>query len=269
MIFSQENSETVSDFDKQWTTFQRQKGFYADEDLFFSYFKDLLSKDDLRDKIVAEIGCGNGRFIKIISHYVRKIVGFEPSGAVEVAKKYCNNCSNVSFYKKDVYNIEEQNEFDSVFCLGVLHHLPRPSQALEKMATMLKPNGLVYIWVYGKENNGLYLAIFKPLMRITSRFPHHLLNIVSFCLAIILRLYIIIVHILIFFPWPMKAYVLNVLKKLDFFSLKLVIYDQLNPKIGNYYSKEEICNLVKSAGFKNIETYHRHGYSWSIKARRI
>lgn len=268
-MLHKENLETVSDFDKQWTSFQEQKGFYADEEIFFDYLKGLLDKDDLKDKIVGEVGCGNGRFIKIMSAYAQEVSGFEPSGAVEVAKKYCQACTNAIFYKQSIYDVDVKNKFDMIFCLGVLHHLPDPQRALAKMSAMLKPGGLLYIWVYGRENNKVYLTIFKPLMKLTSRLPHWLLNILSFCLAIILKIYIAIVSIFKFLPWPMKKYVLNILKKLDFSLLKLVIYDQLNPKIANYYSQKEIYDLVEAAGFKNISTYHRYGYSWSVKAIKI
>lgn len=264
------NISTIGDFDKQWKTFQKQVGVYADEQYFFStYFDNLFNREDLKGKVVAEVGCGNGRFIKIMSVYAKEVVGFEPSGAVEVAKKYCEDRANIKLEKESVYDIQRMDEFDIVFCLGVLHHLPDPVVALKKIFTMLKPDGLCYIWVYGKENNGLYLKIFKPLINITSRFPHWLLNVVAFCLAIVLKIYIILVRSFKFFPWPMKDYTLNVLNNLDFYYLKLTIYDQLNPKIANYYSKEEICSLVASAGFKSISTHHRYKYSWSIKALKV
>ena len=97
--------ETVSDFDKQWTSFQKQKGVYANESFFFDYFGTLLDKSNLKDKVVAEIGCGNGRFIKTMSHYAKEVGGFEPSGAIDVAKKYCKECTNVNFYHQSIYSM--------------------------------------------------------------------------------------------------------------------------------------------------------------------
>jgi SAM-dependent methyltransferase len=257
--------ETVSDFNKQWISFQKQKGVYADESFFFDYFGSLLDKSTIKDKTVAEIGCGNGRFVKIMSHYAREVGGFEPSGAIDVAKKYCQDRHNINFYQQSIYDVDKEDKYDAVFCLGVLHHLPDPLGALQKMSVMLKNGGECYVWVYGSENNSLYLKIFKPLIKITSRFPHWLLNTLSFILAILLKIYIVLVSLFRFLPWPMKTYVLKVLNKLGFYYLKLVIYDQLNPKIANYYSKEEICSLIEEAGFDDIEAYHRHNYSWTIK----
>ena len=258
--------ETVSDFNKQWTSFQKQKGVYADENFFFDYFGNLLNSSEIEDKTIAEIGCGNGRFVKIISHYAKEVGGFEPSGAVNVAKKYCEDCANVNFHHQSIYDVDIKDKYDTVFCLGVLHHLPDPVLALQRMYSMLKEDGVCYVWVYGSENNSLYLKIFKPIIKITSRFPHWLLNFFSFIFAILLRIYILIVCSFRFIPWPMKTYILNVSKKLGFYYLKLVIYDQLNPKIANYYSKGEIIKLIKDAGFSRVEAYHRHNYSWAIKS---
>ena len=203
--------ETVSDFNKQWISFQKQQGVYADESFFFDYFGHLLNKDDLQDKIVAEIGCGNGRFVKTMANYAKEASGFEPSGAVEIAKKYCEDCNNANFYHQSIYDVEIKDKYDAVFCLGVLHHLPDPLLALQKMFVMLKKGGSCYVWVYGSENNSLYLKIFKPIIQMTSRFPHWLLNVISFILAILLKVYIVLVSLFRFLPWPMKTYMLKIM----------------------------------------------------------
>lgn len=256
---------TISDFSTQWTRFEKQEGVYASEKYFFSYFGDLLKPDELRGKKIAEVGCGNGRFVKILSGYGEEVVGYEPSEAIEVAKKYCLGCHNAYFLKKSVYDIEDYNKFDFVFCLGVIHHLPDEISALRKIKSMLAKNGCAYIWVYGKENNKLYLNIFLPIIKITSTLPHWALNFISFVLTAVLKFYIYIVGISRFLSWPMKKYMLNVLKPLNFYFLKLVVYDQLNPKIANYYTEKEITDLARQAGFKKINSFHRYGYSWTLK----
>jgi hypothetical protein len=45
---------------------------------------------------------------------------------------------------------------------------------------------------------------------------------------------------------------------------RLVIYDQLNPAYAKYYTQTEAEQLLARAGFSDVRTYHRHGYSWTV-----
>jgi hypothetical protein len=65
---------------------------------------------------------------------------------------------------------------------------------------------------------------------------------------------------------PLAEYMRNYFSRLDKYSRKLIIYDQLNPQIAHYYQKEELQRLLKKSGFDNIQMYHRLGYSWSVLA---
>ncbi len=56
----------------------------------------------------------------------------------------------------------------------------------------------------------------------------------------------------------------TVIDKLDNYDVKHTIYDQLNPHYAKYYRRQEAIDLLKKAGFKNVKTYHRGNYSWTI-----
>lgn len=256
---------TIEDFGIQWKAFQQQDGAFAGEDLFWDYFGPLLASSDLLGREVAEVGCGNGRFLKTISRYAKRVVGIEPSDAVEVARNYCAPFSNISLQQTSVYDLEAKPEFDVVLCLGVLHHLPDSVRALKQMADILKPGGRLVVWVYGQEGNDWYLRIFRPVRRITSRLPHWALNAVATVFTFFLAIYRGLINITSFFPWPMKSYLRNVIGPLSWYHTKVTVYDQLNPTIANYYTKGEVENLAHQAGLHNFSLYHRHGYSWTIK----
>jgi len=61
----------------------------------------------------------------------------------------------------------------------------------------------------------------------------------------------------------MRAYARNVLARLPRKIRGLTIYDQLNPAYAKYYRREEAEALLLRAGFTDVRTYHRHGYSWT------
>jgi len=107
------------------------------------------------------------------------------------------------------------------------------------------------------------LTAVKPLRRITSRLPHRILDRLARFLTIPALLY----GKLCRHPsLPLFQYMRNYFLRLDSDSRKMVIYDQLNPKLARYYRKEELYHLLESCGYRNIQMYHRLGYSWSVLA---
>jgi hypothetical protein len=56
----------------------------------------------------------------------------------------------------------------------------------------------------------------------------------------------------------------DIIAKLPYQKRFLVVYDQLNPHYAKYYKRHEAEELLTKAGFKDVRTHHRHGYSWSV-----
>ena len=60
----------------------------------------------------------------------------------------------------------------SVFSIGVIHHLPDPPAGLKAIGKHVQPDGLLFAWVYGYENNGWIRNVVTPIReRITARLP--------------------------------------------------------------------------------------------------
>jgi hypothetical protein len=66
----------------------------------------------------------------------------------------------------------------------------------------------------------------------------------------------------------MRDYITQVLAPLDFESLRLNIYDQLNPSIASYWTKDEVEALMRAAGLTAIHLHHRPGYSWTATGEK-
>jgi hypothetical protein len=60
----------------------------------------------------------------------------------------------------------------------------------------------------------------------------------------------------------------DVVKRLDWSKRYLTVYDQLNPAYARYYRRAEAVDLLASAGFSDVQVYHRHGYSWAVTGVR-
>jgi SAM-dependent methyltransferase len=112
-----------------------------------------LDPEDLRGKLVLDVGCGMGRFADIASRWGAHVVGVDLSAAAEVAARNLANRESVSIFRADVFSLPFAPEsFDYIYSLGVLHHTPNCEQAFKQLPPLLKPGGTVILWVYSGYN---------------------------------------------------------------------------------------------------------------------
>tara|TARA_Y100000590_G_scaffold367130_1_gene426954 strand:- start:310 stop:1092 length:783 start_codon:yes stop_codon:yes gene_type:complete len=258
--------DSIKDFGSQFKQHDKIDNYWGSVDML----KDIVKPFDLnliKNKIVSEIGIGSGRIIKnLAKFYPKKIYAVEPSDSIEVAKRNNQDSKIDILYKKiSGQNINFNSEIDYIFSLGVLHHIPDPDKVCRNIYNSLKKGGKAIIWLYGKENNFLYIIIFNNLRKITKFLPDFLLNIISFLLNCFLSIYIFLCN---FINLPLKKYINEVLKKCSFKKRHYIIFDQLNPAYSKYYTREEVKALLENSGFKKVEIFNRHNYSWTAIAEK-
>ena len=259
-----DHRESIEDFGEQFGVDNKFNGYLASKEILEDIVQPF-NLNNIKNKSIMEVGCGSGRIIHNLKKLLPKnIIGVEPSSAIEIAKK--NNISSIVEFKNiKGEEIKYQNEFDYVFSLGVVHHIPNHKLVCKNIYNSLKNEGKFICWVYGYEGNKLYLFIFNNLRRITILLPDLILRILTNILNIIAYPYIYLCKI---FPLPLKKYFIEVFDKCNYVNRNYMIFDQLNPSYAKYFKKEEIYQLLKDSGFKKIELYHRHGYSWTAVCQK-
>jgi SAM-dependent methyltransferase len=263
-------ARTIRDFGEQWTTYTDNSGYYGSAALFDDAFAPFVSVADLKGTRIAEIGAGTGRFVAIFlaagAAHVRAV---EPSAAMDVIRRAFppqpETSSRLELVEAPGDCLAQDGSRDFVFSIGVLHHIPDPDPVCRAAYGALRPGGRFGAWLYGREGNGAYLFVFGLLHRVTRRLPHRALAALTWSLGWALDLYIALCRIL---PLPLRHYARNVLAKLTRDKRRLVIYDQLNPAYAKYYRREEAVDLLRRAGFVEIQVHHRHGYSWTVMGRK-
>jgi SAM-dependent methyltransferase len=178
---------------------------------------------------------------------------------------FASATDRVELVRAPGHRLPARGDRDYVFSIGVLHHIPDPDPVCRAARAALQPGGTFGVWLYGREGNGVYLAVFRALHGITRRLPHAALAAVAWLLGWALDAYITACSVL---PLPLRGYATNVLAKLSRDKRRLVIYDQLNPAYARYYTRAEAIALLERVGFEDVRVHHRHGYSWTVVGRR-
>lgn len=255
---------SIRDFGEQWLQYQENTGYYGSADSLDSLLAPLLDSAAIKGKRVADVGAGTGRYTRLFHEAgASSILAIEPSKAFEVLKRNTADLRGIEYLQATAEKIPN-HAFDLVFCIGVLQFIFDPRPELIAMGRALAPGGRLFLWVYGKENNRLYLALLRPLRSVTCRLPHGTLDRLAGLLTVPVCLYAWACR---FFCLPMADYLRDYFSRLDRYSRKLVIYDQLNPRYCIYYRRDELRYLLETCGFTDIQIHHRLGYSWSVLAR--
>jgi SAM-dependent methyltransferase len=259
------DSKTITDFGKQWTTYDDSSGFFGSTELLADFISPFQI-GEFKDKRVADIGAGTGRFVlSLLDAGAAQVIAVEPSQAIEVVR---TKTSHVELGRVIALNIRGDQitpnlDLDYAISIGVLHHVSDPGPVVKAVYESLKPGGKFIVWLYGKEGNQLYLALVLPIRIISKRLPHWGKALLARLLDYPLAAYIGLCKLLPSLPLPLRDYMASILGRLEPAKRRLVIYDQLNPQYAKYYTHDEACNLMKNAPF-HVAVHHRRGYSWVV-----
>jgi 2-polyprenyl-3-methyl-5-hydroxy-6-metoxy-1,4-benzoquinol methylase len=129
----------------------------------------------LQGKLVADAGCGLGRFSEIALNYGARVIAFDMSRAIDAAFQNLNGRGNIHFLQADVFRLPlREGLFDLVYSTGVLHHTPDPPAAFRSLPPLVRPGGRIFTMVYAKYNKA-YLSMVEFYRRFTKRLPKRLL----------------------------------------------------------------------------------------------
>jgi SAM-dependent methyltransferase len=255
---------TIEDFGRQWTAFDDAAGFFGSKELL----ADFVMPFDLaqvRGWRVLDLGAGTGRHVlALLESGAARVVAVEPSQAIEVVREKTRGFEDrVTLLQIAGDQIPPTAEFDAVFSIGVIHHIPNPAPVVQAVYGALKPGGKFVVWLYGKEGNTLYLLFVKPLRWLSTHLPHWALTALVRVLDLPLVFYLYVCRRLPSVRLPLANYLRSIIAPLPADKRRLVIYDQLNPAYAKYYTRKEAEALMAVAPFQ-IAVHHRRGYSWVV-----
>ena len=157
-------------FGAEWQKFSE---ILPDHQKEFTEYFDLIDVSRLQNATVCDLGCGIGRWSYFLKDRCRELVLVDFSEAIFVARRNLAGAPRALFFMGDLTRLPFRDDFcDFLFCLGVLHHLPRP--ALEELRRLKRfaPMLLIYLY-YALDNRPFYfrlvLGVVTPVRWLVSR----------------------------------------------------------------------------------------------------
>lgn len=254
------DKQVVAGFGDEWSRFDQSSLDEAELARMFDNYFNIFPWDDLpRDAVGFDLGCGSGRWAKLVAPRVGKLHLIDPSDAIEVAKQNLAGCANCEFHRAGVDAIPlDDGSCDFGYSLGVLHHIPDTEAGLRACVDKLKPGSPFLLYLYYRFDNkpAWFRAVWAASNAgriVVSRMPHAVRFAASQVLAA-----------LVYFPLARTAKVLEVrganvanfplsqYRNNSFYTMRTDALDRFGTRLEQRFTKAEITEMMKRAGLEDI-----------------
>ena len=255
------DKNVVAGFGDEWSRFDQSS--LDDEELerlFNNYFSIFPWEDLPVGAVGFDLGCGSGRWAKMVAQRVGTLNLIDPSpAALAVAKRNLADAKNAMFHVADAGCIPlEENSCDFGYSLGVLHHIPDTTAGLRECVKRLKPGAPFLLYLYYSFDNRP--AWFRTVWNLSdigrqaiSRMPHSLRYGMSQLIAGT-----------IYWPFARAAKVLektgmdvshiplSQYRETSFYTMRTDALDRFGTRLEKRFSKAEIETMMRDAGLERI-----------------
>lgn len=252
-------AKTRRSFAWEW---QRYPGsLEEDERIFLEECQ--LTAADFKGKRVLDAGCGMGRYALVALSLGAEVVALDLSESLLRLSKEARRGPGLHLVQADLLNPPlREGLFDIVYSHGVLHHTADAREAFRKAAALVKPAGLLSVWLYGKagrfsdfrtnplKSGRAWVGRHRRLAWLVVALRHFLSDALR---AVTTRLPIAVTYALCY-PLAFLGSVPG-LKYLTFsvhsnFRVRLIEnFDWLSPAFQSHHTKEELASWYGESGF--------------------
>lgn len=255
------DEQVVRGFGDEWERFDQSKLTDVEQrQLFERYFSifpwDLVNSDS----VGFDMGCGSGRWAKLMAPMVGELHCIDPSVAINIAKKNLEEFDNCVYHNKSVDEVNiTSDSMDFGYSLGVLHHIPNTQSALNDCVDKLKIGApfLLYLY-YALDNKPFWFRIiFKmsyPIRYFVSRLPHGLRYLVTQIIAVFI--YYPIARLSLFldkFGFSVERIPLSAYRNCSFYTMRTDALDRFGTQLEQRFSRSEIESMMRNAGLTDIK----------------
>jgi 2-polyprenyl-3-methyl-5-hydroxy-6-metoxy-1,4-benzoquinol methylase len=217
-------------------------------------------------KRVLDVGCGMGRnpYWFVDAGAASVLAVDVDDGSLEAARHNLAPFANARVMRRSAHELDpadtDVGNFDRVTCIGVLHHLADPEDALARMWSCVAPGGDLLLWCYAKEGNRLMLPAIESLRAVGSRLPIAATHVIAKGITAL--------------AWPairalpFRTDYYRRLRTLSFRNVESIIFDQMLPRIANYWTRADMQRLAGALPGSEAHIELVQGNSWHVRVAR-
>jgi SAM-dependent methyltransferase len=269
--------KTVEGFGDEWDRFDQSALTVQEHKTLFNRYFSIFPWQNLSENAEGfDLGCGSGRWAKMVAPNVERLHCIDPSTALDVARKNLADFKNCEFHSAVVDAIPlEDGSMDFGYSLGVLHHVPDTQAGIDACVKKLKPGApfLLYLY-YSFDNRPLW---FRYIWRMSdflrsavSRMPHGLRYFSSQVLAILVYLP------LAKFSWVAEKIGFNVsnfplstYRNLSFYSMRTDALDRFGTRLEQRFSRGQIKDMMEISGLERVVFSENEPFWCAVGYRRF
>jgi ubiquinone/menaquinone biosynthesis C-methylase UbiE len=270
--FKPENydDKVIEGFGDEWSRFdQSQLSEKELTEIFDAYFH-IFPWDTLNpDAVGFDLGCGSGRWAKLIASRVGHLHLIDPSqAALSVAKNNLHDISNCQFHLTDVSKIPlEDSTADFGYSLGVLHHIPEPEKGIEACVAKLKHVAPFLLYLYYAFDNKPWWFIniwkFSNIGRLViSHLPYSIRYAISQIIALII--YVPLARFSLILEKlgvkEVQSIPLSIYRHRTFYVMRTDALDRFGTRLEKRFTQNEIRQMMENAGLERIVFSDRPPY---------
>ena len=267
------DQKVVNDFGREWKAFNHND--IDNESLrsaFDSYFN-FFPFETLKEAEGFDMGCGSGRWAQFVCPKVGFLHCIDPSKtALDQAKLNMTGLANCSLECAGVDNSSLKDESqDFGYSLGVLHHIPDTTLALQSCSKKLKSGAPFLLYLYysfdNKPKSYYYLWKISDLFRnIICRLPFFLKFSISQLIAFFI--YLPLARAALAFESlgiDVSNFPLTWYRKEPFYILRTDALDRFGTRLEQRFSKLEIESMLLDSGFRDFQFSEKEPF-WTVLA---
>jgi SAM-dependent methyltransferase len=270
------DNKVVDDFGKEWEAFNHQ-GLEdnALKSAFDSYFH-FFPFNDLKDAEGFDMGCGSGRWAQFVAKKVGLLNCIDPSHlALDQAKLNLADSTNcfLECAGVDSNSLQDYSQ-DFGYSLGVLHHIPDTTLALQSCAKKLKSGAPFLLYLYYRFDNKpkSYYVLWK-----LSDLARNLICRLPFAIKFVISQ---IIALLIYFPLARASLLMEKLginvsnfpltwyRNEPFYIMRTDSLDRFGTRLEQRFTKDEIFRMLTDSGFERIEFSEREPFWTALSYKK-
>ena len=263
------DSPTVKGFGDEWSRFdQSQLSESEHKKIFDEYFSVFPWQTLPKNAKGVDVGCGSGRWAKLVAPKVGHLHCIDPSIALDVARKNLSQFQNCEFHKATANAIPlDDGSLDFGYSLGVLHHIPDTQAGIKACVNKLKPDAPFLIYLYYNLDNRpwWFRSIWQAsniFRNIISCFPHSLRYII--CQAIAIFIYFPLARIsrlMEMLSLNVSSFPLSAYRSRSFYTMRTDALDRFGTRLEKRFSRDQIRFLMEQSGLDRIK-FSEHEPFW-------